>query len=235
MCKKYTLSEEQIVQFHKWDQEYPVKYLISSTFQDKNYWLMWDEILNATYQNSIDIITNQFFDDDERNAEAQNKFFDANIMYGALIVSIYSRIETILKHILVGLPEDKLKSIEEKKTIGHFEFKELIKAFNKINIDLKKIKCYDKMKALQKYNNAFKHQLYPELCVNELILPQKTKENRKSRTNVISQKKYISNKEKCKIFVDYTNLDIGQIVDFCNIFLKDLCDVVFEQYKIYLK
>lgn len=157
------------IDFAKFDKDF-----ILNNLQSKKYWLNYAKILDDKFDNDIrDIEDEKYKLNNIKNQELKSELMaeleseddsisiDRSIIYGALIVSLYSRFETTIKIMLNSLPIEQIKIIEEenKNKINRFDFKRIEISFKKLDIKIDK-NYFENIGCIQNICNNFKHEPY---------------------------------------------------------------------------
>jgi len=206
---------------------------IGNPFPDQNgffdsVWFLWkDRIENghkeeekqiqSTYKKWKDQIGHSddpSFDPDEL---ASDDYWQAcrvtNSMYAALVVSMWSKMESFLKSIL-SICSDALRG-KEKKTKEPYKFDEIKKSLKAIGIQVEQCRNYTTVDAIRILNNSYKHS-------NGHYRPKKNKLHTQIDQDLLSKWKVLKNQNEDEI--DYSKLPIQKIVVDCNSFCTDLLE-----------
>ncbi|GEM_PF-2079138 len=148
-----------------------------------------------------------------------------NTMYAALIVSIWSEMESFLKTLI----RIHYSILREQKTpptrIDHI--KKVLE--NKLGIKLEKCKSYSTVDAIRLLNNLFKHD--EGYCVPESEIYKKIKKSPVTRHAIPDRRKRDTKWRGGEIEIKYSALPIQDIISACNTFCTDLLKKVETKWK----
>ncbi|MBW2149369.1 MAG: hypothetical protein JRI22_20415 [Deltaproteobacteria bacterium] len=133
-----------------------------------------------------------------------------NSMYAALVVSMWSKMESFLKSI-VSICSEALE--RQEKNNRPYEFKKILKKLKNFSIQVEQCANYTTVNAIRILNNSYKHS-------NGRYRPKKGKSYTQIDKDILSKWQILQDQNEDEI--GYSKLPIQEIVAECNSFCSDL-------------
>lgn len=162
------------------------------------------------WKEQVGYLHNPFFDPDDLAGEDYWQTYGVtNSMCAALVVSIWSKMESFLKSIASICSE----ALGERENNGDASIKGVLKKLKKFGIQVKQLTNYATVNAVRILNNSYKHS-------NGRYSPKEGRPHTQIDRDLLSKWKIVKNQKGDKI--DYSRIPIEEIVLACNGFCTDV-------------